>query len=1075
MSEEPWRSETSFRSRPKQDNESEKGRYAPVTPRSMPEAPQKSGRFSGLLLMVALLILGTLLMVAHHLFYKHLNLKSIDADADELPTVLQSQGNVNFIGTTIAHGARIALAMAIGVAFAQLFWEVLRSGSHSIAQIDALVSVGQSPYQPSAFRAVRTSFSLFLISVIASATALVVVLSPGALTVSPDFERTRACTVPSIPQDVMKPDYVFDVDDAQYPFDSVFVDLLSTNSYFTPFAGDRNAICGGNGLSCSYNLSFLGAAVDCVDVTSQTNFTNGPFDPTENQPTSNDADVLIYSGDLFINDIIGVNVTINDLVKGTLQVAMCTAYNATYEVGLQGNPPTIQVFNVTRDAIVVFDNDTSFISTYTNRALEGLTGTVFGGPGGFTTIGASEASAPMVSSFFAATADGNHTFTTSPEQFVTTYIQNATLSLLSGNIPYNRSFDTASNLEDVNTTCSTLVNVYIYSSTRLLATYLAALGLTTLVVVYGSWLVLRNGREEKLVFSDVVGIALNDELFGLNGGLQEQSRVYLVGTERAQGQLLPASSEGGGLGKSQETMGALKQGSRFATTSNPSSILTVGKMALLILGTLLCMILQHLYYHYLNGKTPTSSLSASNSSNWKLDQTIVSDIGIALSYIAQVLLAVALSGTCVQLLWHTFRKRGHTIAQIDALMKAHNNPFSPPVFKALGASISVVLVALLAASTTVVSIFTPGSIKVSPTHSQTSDCSVQSPRNLSALTVTDSTSEVNYLSQLGGMFSAGSYLPPVVACDVGNNSLCSYNLQFTAPGFVCENVTASSNYTAFANARNLNTTGTINLFQAAIAPQINNLSMQVNVQTWDVKQAIYQSVNCTGVSRSYSVSLSQGPTTPASINVLDAQVTSPLLGNISQPSTFDVNYLGNILTALAELRFTIQNGATPEGMMQPNGAPVDTTAAVNFVGGSIGSYQLDGNITWRDNMSLALESFAQNASLSIFSGLIFNFNDNDRSVLQNSTTSCSYTFTAYEYTPFRLFVTYGFAIGVTALCVIWGAIAIGQNHVAEVMDFSRILRSVLNERLYMAKEVLSDETRLKADESPEGNFYPSLT
>ncbi len=85
---------------------------------------------------------------------------------------------------------------------------------------------------------------------------------------------------------------------------------------------------------------------------------------------------------------------------------------------------------------------------------------------------------------------------------------------------------------------------------------------------------------------------------------------------------------------------------------------------------------------------------------------------------------------------------------------------------------------------------------------------------------------------------------------------------------------------------------------------------------------------------------------------------------------------------------------------------------------------------------------------------------------------CVYSLTAYEYTPYRLFLTYGVAIFVTVLCVIWGLVAIRRNGVEESMDFSRFLRAILNERLYFAKERLGMDTRLKADQTVEGELVP---
>lgn len=495
-----------------------------------------------------LLVLGLCFMLAHHFFYAHLNEKSIDSETNELPPFLQDQNNANFIGTAIAHGARIAFAMAIGLTFAQLFWEVLRSRSHAIAQIDALVNCGQSPYQPSALRAATTSVALFVISVIAAATSLVVVLSPGALTVSSGFERTSPCTVPSIPSAVMSSDHIFDAKDGGFPTESLMMALLSSNSYIPPYQGNRAAICGNNP-SCSYNLTFFGPALDCIDITNQTNFTGSNFD---SQPSH--GLTQIWEADPFQRGY-GVNITINDLVKGALQAITCTAYNATYDVTLEGTPPSVRVRNVTMDTILPSINPEPFINSYTGVALSSLQGTILGGANGYTVIGGQGAYTQQVNAFFVTTTDGNHTFSGSAIDFATSFMQNATISLLSGSIYYNLSSDIATNLQDVSTTCSSLVDVYIYNRTRLLSTYGAALGITALIVAFGCRLILRNGREKKLIFSDVIRIALNEEMYGISGKMTDQTRVFLEGTDR----LLPVQPVDDGLQNPQVSSSGSKE------------------------------------------------------------------------------------------------------------------------------------------------------------------------------------------------------------------------------------------------------------------------------------------------------------------------------------------------------------------------------------------------------------------------------------------------------------------------------------------------------------------------------------
>ncbi|KLO09383.1 hypothetical protein SCHPADRAFT_567190 [Schizopora paradoxa] len=599
-----------------------------------------------------------------------------------------------------------------------------------------------------------------------------------------------------------------------------------------------------------------------------------------------------------------------------------------------------------------------------------------------------------------------------------------------------------------------------------------------LVVLYGCLLILRNGREENFGLSDVIHVALNDEMYAASRSLTDHTKVYFVGND-ASGKLLPTLPGGDGFGRSDSSsMGSgdlkplpsIPRRSRFLTAVH-------AKMLLFLLATLICMIVHNAYYRYLDGKAPSFSLRTSDSSSWSRNQTVVSDIGTAISYVVQVFLASVISASCVQLYWLAIRSRGHRIAQIDALMSVHTSPFSLLLLRALSASIPVCIVAMLASSASVVSIFAPSAIKLNTNHLQTNDCTVSTPRNLSSI-VTPATDN-SYLSPMGAVLASGSYLPPVIQCDLGSSSQCSYDLQFVGPGLSCEDVTAISNYTTFANGRQLDITGKINLFQAITIPQDSNLFMQIAVGSWDVKRQLYQASNCTGVSRSYSVTLSKSTTTPYNINVTGNDVLSKIQANETSPPDFESFYMYSILNLMRQMRITIDGGYAPEAVLQVpiNMNPTESVAGMPFgdnSGGGLGFYQLDSNITWADNMTQALEVFAQNMTMSLLSQQILNYNSNDPDVLQNVTTTCSTFSPAYEYTPYRLYLTYGVAIGIAAICACWGAIAIAQNGVAENLDFSRILRSILNERLFIAKDGLTNDTRVRADDTVEGKIVPSL-
>ncbi|KLO07371.1 hypothetical protein SCHPADRAFT_652102 [Schizopora paradoxa] len=521
----------------RKDDESSRGKYSPVTGASsgLKHRSLPSQRLVQLLPLAALLVGGAILMVVHHVFYSHLNEMSINETAAELPSFLRNQRNVNFIGTAIAHGARILLSAAIGVTFTQLFWQTLRSRSHSIAQIDALVSCGQSPFHPSAFRAATASFALFLISLIASTTALIVVLSPGSLTISTNFQRTKPCTVPTVPPEVMTPNFDFQDDSFGIALaqQAVMASIPTSNSYLPPFRNGSASTCGEDTSACTYDLSFVGPALDCVDVTDQTNFTFflNPDDAPAAQPFT------IWNSTFNDGPAVGITILSRDLLKDLLQATNCTAYNATYDVvvSLVDGSASVEVHGINRGSVLL--QDSSFLSFYGQSAVGLLKGIGFAGP-----------NAPLYGgiysgSFFETTPNGSQTFSDTVPHFSISLVQNVSISLLSGNVYYGISNDTATNLRSTDTTCSSSVNVYIYNSTRLLATYGVILGVATLIVAYGCSLILRNDMEQKVVFSEVMKIALNEDMFFIGGDIHEkaQTRVHLIRTNPAMRKLIPTA------------------------------------------------------------------------------------------------------------------------------------------------------------------------------------------------------------------------------------------------------------------------------------------------------------------------------------------------------------------------------------------------------------------------------------------------------------------------------------------------------------------------------------------------------
>ncbi|KLO16657.1 hypothetical protein SCHPADRAFT_202449 [Schizopora paradoxa] len=488
------------------------------------------------------------------------------------------------------------------------------------------------------------------------------------------------------------------------------------------------------------------------------------------------------------------------------------------------------------------------------------------------------------------------------------------------------------------------------------------------------------------------------------------------------------------------------------------------KMALFIIGAICAMAFNHAFYKYVDGKAPNSSLRNSGSSKLLLNQTVVSEIGIALAYAGQTLLAVAIATACHQMFWRAIRDRGNTISGIDSVMTVQNSPFTLSIFSALRVSVIVPFLALLAASTPLVSIFAPGSIKVATDFNQVGNCTVFAPRDLSSLAV-----NISFKGKGAGnniplqtVLASGSYIPPIDVCGSSlsaSRSQCNYDLQFTGPGFDCGEATTSNDYSSFVSP-SVSGSGAM-LLQANLIPQTtDDLSLQVFVQTWDVKRSVYQGTNCTGVVRSYSVNVQSSEGNVPVLDVTDSSIVSTIQANASQLDSFSENYVYDHMTLLSNLMAYITGGS-------PQYSSILSTTP-----GGIGSIQADGNITWNANLSQALEGFSRNATLSVLSGQVLTFNPDVPNILENDTTSCTYTSTAYEYTPKRLFLAYGVGIFVALLCVICGAVAIWRNGVEETMDFSRILRAILNDRMFNAVDNLDKDTVVKADETAEGALAP---
>ncbi len=277
------------------------------------------------------------------------------------------------------------------------------------------------------------------------------------------------------------------------------------------------------------------------------------------------------------------------------------------------------------------------------------------------------------SGFLITTSSGNHTWSGNITHVLSTFMQNVSLSMLSGNMNTDVDNGTSANLTFINSTCSsTWVNSsYVYDRVRLLSTYGVSLIATVITGVYGCWVVLHNGfggSGTVTVFVHVrVALTRNSRLFHICRVINRETRVNLE--QGILGKLVPAPSgvssvenptEDGSLNANgtRKEIGELFEKNKISallihfltilTTISQSiihnsptaheflqsiddiSLLPLEpdlgssrwwrslswswsstlKMNSLILAAVCCTAINHLYYRFLDGKAPTSSLGS---------------------------------------------------------------------------------------------------------------------------------------------------------------------------------------------------------------------------------------------------------------------------------------------------------------------------------------------------------------------------------------------------------------------------------------------------------------------------------
>ncbi|QPC71977.1 hypothetical protein HYE68_002729 [Fusarium pseudograminearum] len=130
---------------------------------------------STLVLMTGSLLAGLALAIGHHLFYDYLNGR-----------IVQSQNQQEWflrIGTAMAFLVRALLSAAIGIAYVQILWRMLRSKSVTINGIDSLFGVSHNAWDLATLELWTAAPALTIVALIAWALPLIAVITPATLSI----------------------------------------------------------------------------------------------------------------------------------------------------------------------------------------------------------------------------------------------------------------------------------------------------------------------------------------------------------------------------------------------------------------------------------------------------------------------------------------------------------------------------------------------------------------------------------------------------------------------------------------------------------------------------------------------------------------------------------------------------------------------------------------------------------------------------------------------------------------------------------------------------------------------------
>ncbi|KLO12647.1 hypothetical protein SCHPADRAFT_941022 [Schizopora paradoxa] len=492
------------------------------------------------------------------------------------------------------------------------------------------------------------------------------------------------------------------------------------------------------------------------------------------------------------------------------------------------------------------------------------------------------------------------------------------------------------------------------------------------------------------------------------------------------------------------------------------------QMGLFLLAGIILMLSHHFFYKFLDGQAVDSDLFSAHGVTIS-NQSVSSILGNAIAYVARTVLSAGIGIVFIQVLWSKLRKEQFSINQIDALVACKGEPFAPSALPTWRYAFWLAAIAAMATLMAFISIIAPGSLRIeSSEYSFSTPCPVRTvslqTSNIAAYSTNATDGGLAFIgAQAGLMGLARQVLMGGAALQASNpcTGACQYMIDFNSPIANCSSVDSSFDYSSWLPPPD-NDTSPVRVWNADTSPSTG--VVWIVAATRDLTTNSQSAVNCSMYNATLHAIVTHTNTSISTIDVYQTDVHDKLdftyESSVPAQDHTGMQY-DAVITAFSDI--LIGNVNYDPTVREFNSDDNLFVAYSPSFAGSMGE-------PWASSpgdLKTVLPSLMQNISVSLLNDQL---SQGENSTTASFDTTCHYTSSAYHYNDVRLLATYGAALVITALCMIFGYRAIHSNGCEESINFSRMLGAILNKSLFEDRYELSRSSRLTANGSADGQL-----